>query len=56
MLMARLLPGDEILDKILRYETKFHRLLTQAMDQMAALKARKEDPTAAEGSNALPEA
>jgi hypothetical protein len=27
MLMSRLLPGDETIDKIMRYETKLHRFL-----------------------------
>ena len=37
MLMARLLPSDEILDKVLRYETKLHRFLLQTEHQLLVL-------------------
>lgn len=38
MLMARLLPGDEALDKVMRYETKLHRFLLQTTHQLLVLK------------------
>lgn len=38
MLTARLLPGDETIDKILRYETRLHRFLMQTIHQLLLLK------------------
>lgn len=38
MLTARLLPGDETIDKILRYETRLHRFLMQSIHQLLLLK------------------
>jgi hypothetical protein len=37
MLMARLLPGSEVMDKVLRYETKLHRFLLQTEHQLLLL-------------------
>ncbi len=37
MLMKRLLPGDETLTKVMRYETKVHRFLLQTMHQLLVL-------------------
>lgn len=42
MLMARLLPGDETLDKIMRYETKLHRFLLQTLHQFMVVKGLKK--------------
>ncbi len=45
MLMARLLPGDETLEKVMRYETKLHRFLLQSVHQLLLLKGmRKQGP------------
>ena len=45
MLMARLLPGQETLEKIMRYETRLHRFLLQSVHQLVLLKGmRKEGP------------
>ncbi len=38
MLSARLLPGDETIDKIMRYETRLHRFLMQTIHQLLLLK------------------
>jgi hypothetical protein len=38
MAMYRLIPGEETLDKIGRYETRLHRQLLQTIRQIAALK------------------
>jgi hypothetical protein len=38
MLMARLLPGEETLEKVMRYETRLHRFLLQSMHQLVLLK------------------
>lgn len=38
MLMARLMPGDITLNKIMRYETRLHRHLLQTLHQIALLK------------------
>ncbi len=37
--LARLLPGDAELNKVLRYETRFHRYLLQTLHQLNALRA-----------------
>lgn len=42
MLMARLLPGDESLDKIMRYETRLHRFLLQTLHQLLILKGLRK--------------
>jgi hypothetical protein len=42
MLMARLLPGDEILDKVLRYETRLHRYLLQTIYLIIVMKGSKK--------------
>jgi hypothetical protein len=42
MLMARLLPGDEILDKVMRYETRLHRYLLQTLYLIMVLKGAKK--------------
>ena len=45
MLMARLLPGEETLEKVMRYETRLHRFLLQSVHQLVLLKGmRKEGP------------
>jgi hypothetical protein len=41
MLMARLLPSEDQLEKIGRYENRFHKHLLQAMHQMLVLKGFK---------------
>ena len=38
MLMARLLPGDDMMDKVLRYESKLHRYLLQMLYMIMVLK------------------
>ncbi len=38
MLMARLLPGEETLEKVMRYETRLHRFLLQSVHQLVLLK------------------
>ncbi len=38
MIMARLLPAEETMDKVMRYETKFHRFLLQTLHQLMLLK------------------
>ncbi|MEO8457348.1 MAG: hypothetical protein ABI559_05995 [Chloroflexota bacterium] len=38
MLSARLLPGDETIDKIMRYEVRLHRFLLQTIHQLLTLK------------------
>lgn len=45
MLMARLLPGDEVIAKVMRYETKVHRFLLQTLYQIMVLKGLKRSPT-----------
>jgi hypothetical protein len=42
MLMARLLPGDETLDKVMRYETKLHRFLLQTLHQFMVVKGLRK--------------
>jgi hypothetical protein len=42
MLMARLLPGDETMDKILRYESKLHRYLLQTLYMILVVKGVKQ--------------
>jgi hypothetical protein len=42
MLMARLLPGDETMDKILRYESKLHRYLLQTIYMILVVKGAKQ--------------
>jgi hypothetical protein len=42
MLMARLLPGDEMMDKILRYESKLHRYLLQTIYMILVVKGLKQ--------------
>ena len=37
--LARLLPGDAELNKIMRYETKIHRYLLQTLHQLSSLRA-----------------
>jgi hypothetical protein len=41
MMMSRLLPGDEVMTKVMRYETKVHRFLLQTMYQIMILKGLK---------------
>ena len=41
MLMARLLPGAETAEKIMRYETRLHRFLLQTVHQLLLLKGMK---------------
>jgi len=41
MLMARLLPGAETAEKIMRYETRLHRFLLQMVHQLLLLKGMK---------------
>jgi hypothetical protein len=41
MMMSRLLPGDETMNKVMRYETKFHRYLLQTLHQLMVLKGLK---------------
>jgi len=38
MLMARLLPGEETLEKVMRYETRLHRFLLQSVHQLVLMK------------------
>ncbi len=38
MLMARLLPGEETMDKVLRYESRLHRYLLQMLYMIMVLK------------------
>jgi hypothetical protein len=44
MLMSRLLPGDEVMDKVLRYETKLHRFLLQTEHQLLVLMGMARGP------------
>lgn len=44
MMMSRLLPGDETLDKVLRYETRLHRFLLQTLHQLMLLQGLKRGP------------
>src|SRR6266581_3849171 len=37
MMMARLLPGEETLERVMRYETRLHRFLLQTMQQFLIL-------------------
>ena len=39
MLSARLLPGSETVEKIMRYETRLHRFLLQSINQLLVLQA-----------------
>lgn len=41
MLMARLLPGQETLEKVMRYETRLHRFLLQSVHQLLLLKGTR---------------
>jgi hypothetical protein len=41
MLMARLLPGEETLEKVMRYETRLHRFLLQSVHQLVLLKGMR---------------
>lgn len=45
MMMSRLLPGDEVMTKVMRYETKLHRFLLQTLYQIMVLKGLKRSPT-----------
>jgi hypothetical protein len=38
MLMARLMPGEQTLEKIMRYETRLHRFLLQSVHQLVLLR------------------
>ena len=38
MLMARLLPGEELMDKVLRYESRLHRYLLQMLYMIMVMK------------------
>jgi hypothetical protein len=38
MLMARLLPGEELMDKVLRYESRLHRYLLQMIYMIMVMK------------------
>jgi hypothetical protein len=38
MMLSRLLPGDETMDKVMRYETRLHRFLLQKIYQILVLK------------------
>jgi hypothetical protein len=50
MLMKRLIPNDEVLNKVMRYETKLHRYLLQTMHQLLLLQGlRKVHPRRWEG-------
>ncbi len=42
MLMARLLPGQETLEKVMRYETRLHRFLLQSVHQLLLLKGTRK--------------
>ena len=42
MLMDRLLPDDQTLNKIMRYETRLHRHLLQTLHQLDVLRAHRE--------------
>ena len=44
MLMARLLPDAEVLDRVLRYETKLHRFLLQTEHQLLVLMGMARGP------------
>jgi hypothetical protein len=62
MLTARLLPGDETIDKIMRYEVRLHRFLLQSTHQLLMLKglrlqgsgAPDRDPSATADGRAQP--
>ncbi len=41
ILMARLLPGEETLEKRMRYETRLHRFLLQSVHQLVLLKGMR---------------
>src|SRR3990170_7524288 len=45
MLMARLLPGEETLEKVMRYETRLHRFLLQSVHQLVLLKGMRRRGT-----------
>ncbi len=45
MLMARLLPGQETLEKVMRYEARLHRFLLQSVHQLLLLKGLKKGGT-----------
>jgi hypothetical protein len=45
MLMARLLPGEETLEKVMRYETRLHRFLLQSVHQLVLLKGMRRGGT-----------
>ncbi len=42
MLMSRLLPGEETLAKVMRYETKLHRFLLQTLHQLMVVKGLRK--------------
>lgn len=42
MLMARLLPGEETLEKVMRYETRLHRFLLQTLHQLMVVKGLRK--------------
>jgi hypothetical protein len=42
MLLSRLLPGDETMDKVMRYETRLHRFLLQTVYLIMVMKGLKK--------------
>ena len=42
MLSARLLPGSEVMEKVMRYETRIHRFLMQSIHQLLVLQALRK--------------
>jgi hypothetical protein len=42
MLLSRLLPGDETMDKVMRYETRLHRYLLQTIYLIMVMKGLKK--------------
>jgi hypothetical protein len=42
MLSARLLPGSEVMEKVMRYETRIHRFLLQSIHQLLVLQALRQ--------------
>jgi len=45
MLLSRLLPGDDAMDKVMRYETRLHRYLLQTLYMIMVLKGLKPTRT-----------
>jgi hypothetical protein len=50
MLSARLLPGSEVMEKVMRYETRIHRFLLQCIHQLLVLQALRRGRGAPDGA------